>query len=164
MLIIFGGLPGTGKTTLARMLAGRLRATYLRIDSIEQAFRDSKIFTDSVEDAGYRVGYAVAEDNLLLGYTVVADSVNPEQITRDAWRAVATRARAKAVEIEVVCSDVAEHRRRVESRQSDIVGLSLPSWRAVSTREYEPWSRAHIVIDTAHQNLEQSAASLAGFF
>ena len=32
-----------------------------------------------------RIGYAVAEDNLRLGRTVVADSVNPVKLTRDAW-------------------------------------------------------------------------------
>lgn len=37
MLIIFGGLPGTGKTTIARELARQTGAMHLRIDSIEQA-------------------------------------------------------------------------------------------------------------------------------
>jgi predicted kinase len=37
ILIIFGGLPGTGKTTLAKALAHRLSAAYLRIDTVEQA-------------------------------------------------------------------------------------------------------------------------------
>jgi predicted kinase len=41
-LIVFGGLPGTGKTALARMLAVRLQAVYLRIDTIEQALRNAK--------------------------------------------------------------------------------------------------------------------------
>ena len=36
-LLIFGGLPGTGKSTIARLLAARLGAVWLRIDSIEQA-------------------------------------------------------------------------------------------------------------------------------
>lgn len=37
MLIAFGGLPGTGKTTVAQTLARKLAAVYLRIDSLEQA-------------------------------------------------------------------------------------------------------------------------------
>ena len=41
MLIIVGGLPGIGKTTIARELASQLGAIYVRIDSIEQAIRDS---------------------------------------------------------------------------------------------------------------------------
>ncbi|WP_225152486.1 AAA family ATPase [Bradyrhizobium sp. NBAIM08] len=40
-LIVFGGLPGTGKTTIARELTARLAATYLRIDAIEQPLRDA---------------------------------------------------------------------------------------------------------------------------
>ncbi|MFE5683837.1 AAA family ATPase [Streptomyces sp. NPDC056512] len=37
MLIVIGGLPGTGKSTLARLLAARIGAVHLRIDTIEQA-------------------------------------------------------------------------------------------------------------------------------
>ena len=44
-----------------------------------------------------------AEDNLRLACTVVADSVNPLPITREAWRAVAGRAGVPVLEIEVVC-------------------------------------------------------------
>jgi predicted kinase len=46
-LIIFGGLPGTGKTTLSRMLAERRGALYLRIDTIEQALRNSQALNGS---------------------------------------------------------------------------------------------------------------------
>ena len=90
-LIVFGGLPGTGKTTLARALARDLGATYLRIDEIEQAIRDSGLNSEEVGVSGYRVGYALAESNLRLGAAVVADSVNPLRITRLSWRSVAER-------------------------------------------------------------------------
>ena len=55
----------------------------------------------------------------------------------------------------MVCSDRHEHRRRVESRISDIPGLVLPTWQQVLDRQYEPWKNAH-VIDTAGRTLEDT--------
>jgi predicted kinase len=72
MLIIFGGLPATGKTTIAKELARQIGATYLRIDTIEQAIRDPTTMRQPITDEGYRVAYAVAEDNLRLGRTVIS--------------------------------------------------------------------------------------------
>lgn len=71
-----------------------------------------------VGPAGYVVGYALAEENLRQGLTVIAESVNPLTVTRDAWRETAVRAGVSAVEVKVVCSDRDEHRgvRAVEPR------------------------------------------------
>jgi len=156
VLIVFSGLPGVGKTVIARELARQIGAVYVRVDSIEQALRDSGAVRQSLDDAGYRVGYAVAEDNLRLGRTVVADCVNPLALTRDAWVGVARGASVSAIEIEVTCSDAEEHRRRVETRVSDLSGLKLPTWNEVVSREYHPWNREHIVVDTAGCSPEQS--------
>lgn len=147
-LVIFSGLPGTGKTTLARGLTKRIGAVYLRIDTIEQALRDAGASNDD-SPAGYLTGYAIARDNLDLGNTVVADSVNATHITRDAWRAVAEQSNALDIEIEVICSDQSVHRQRVESRSTDVVGLTKPNWHATITRTYDLWERSHIIIDTA---------------
>jgi predicted kinase len=158
MLIIFGGLPGTGKSTLASQLADRLDAVYLRIDSIEQAIRTSGILTGGTDlrDAGYTVCYGVAADNLVIGKTVIADSVNPLKITRDAYRSVAERIGVPFLEVEIVCSDRQQHRKRVEARQSDVVGLILPTWQQVLDRDYEAWDRPHLEVDTASMTVEQS--------
>jgi predicted kinase len=160
MLIILGGLPGSGKTTIARELARQIGAVHVRIDSIEQAIRDSGALSQAVNDAGYRVGYAVAEDNLRIGRTVIADSVNPLAVTRDAWVAVASRARVNAIEIEVTCSDAKEHRQRVETRTTDISGLRSPTWQEVVSRDYQSWNRERMVIDTAGQSVEQNVRVL----
>ena len=148
MLIVFAGLPGTGKSTLAAALARDMAAVYLRVDTIEQAIRDAG-WAGDIGPAGYLVGYALARSNLRLGRPVVADSVNPVAPTRDAWRAVAVQAGAAMAEIEIVCSDPAEHRRRVESRVVDVPGLALPSWQEVVEREYAPFDRDRLVLDTA---------------
>lgn len=160
MLIIFGGLPGSGKSTIARLLAERLKATHLRVDTIEQALRACGTLPDGVVTEGYAVAYRVAEDNLRAGGTVVADSVNPLPVTRDAWVAVAARAGVRAVEVEIVCSDAAQHRRRVETRVTDVPGLVLPTWDAVRRRDYQPWSRPRIILDTATETAAACTAAL----
>ena len=88
MLIIFGGLPGVGKTSIARELARQIGAMHIRVDSIEQAIRDRQPVVAPLDDIGYRVAYAIAQDNLRIARTVVADSVNPLPITpmRKSWR------------------------------------------------------------------------------
>ena len=71
-----------GKTAIATGLARETEAVHLRIDSIEQALRDCNVTISGPE--GYLVGYAIAEDILRLGRIVIADSVNPVEVTRTA--------------------------------------------------------------------------------
>ena len=133
---------------------------HLRIDTIEQTLKATGGVPGPMDDKGYRIAYAIAEDNLKLGLTVIADSVNPAAITRDAWRVVAERAGVTAVEVEVVCSDADEHRRRVETRVADIAGHKQPSWDDVLARDYETWGQADLVIDTAGTDVDDVVTRL----
>ena len=157
MLIVLGGLPGTGKTSVAREVARKIAAVFLRIDSIE---RPMSAAGWDVQGEGYRVAQAVAADNLRLGRTVIADCVNPWPLTRDEWRSVGERARVRVLEVELVCSDVVEHRHRVESRVADIAGHRDPTWQEVLDRDYQPWDREHLVIDTACMSVAESADAI----
>ena len=148
MLFIFSGLPGVGKSTVAREIAKRLKAVYVRADTIEQAMRDCMPDYE-VTIEGYEIAYAVAAENLALGLRVVADSVNPLNITRDAWRNTAISQGKEFMDIEGICSDATEHRGRVEQRVSDIPGLKLPTWDETVSRQYEPWTMKRLIIDTA---------------
>ena len=84
-----------------------------------------------------------------MGRDVVADCVNPWMLTRNAWRDTGLGADAQVFEIETVCSDPKEHRRRVETRVAEVPGLALPDWAAVMNRDYHPWDRDRLIIDTA---------------
>ena len=159
-LIIFGGLPATGKTTIARELARQIGAVHLRIDTIEQAIRDCGARGSSIEKAGYVVAYAIAEDNLRIGRTVIADSANtlrsPEM---PGWQSQSEPAcpesRSRSDVLMLQNTAVASKR---ESRT-----LSARSFRRGLTcyrREYHPWSRDHIVVDTHGVSVEKSVEQL----
>jgi predicted kinase len=149
MLIVLSGLPGAGKTTIAREFVASTRAAYLRIDAIEQSLLASGGPAAPVGVAGYLIAHELARSNLELGMTVLVDCVNPVTASRNGWRAIAAGASSRILEVEVICSDVAEHRRRVEDRSADIAGHVLPSWEDVCRHEYEPWTTPRLVIDTA---------------
>ena len=149
MLIVFGGLPGTGKSTIAKALAAKNAFAYVRIDEIENALSLHVEPKRKVGAEGYYVAFAVSLSNLRLGNTVVTDSVNPVSGSRDGWRQIAEQAGVPLLEVECVCSDAAEHRRRVETRATDVTGWTLPSWDEVRSREYEFWATGPFVIDTA---------------
>ena len=154
-LFVFAGLPGVGKSTLARLLAREVGAVYLRIDTIEDALAAPD--TPFEGPQGYLVAYRLAADNLALGHGVVADAVNPVAAARTAWRALASESNAALAEIEVVCSDTDEHRRRIESRRDRAL-----QWPHVLGRRYEPWDGPRIVVDTVGRSVEESYAALKG--
>lgn len=159
-LIVFGGLPGTGKTTISRKLAMRLKATYLRVDAIEQALRQGGL---TVGATGYAIANAIAVENLKLRRTIVADCVNPVLASRVGWRQTAAVTSARIIEFELVCSDPALHQRRAEDRVADIWGHELPSWEEIVNRNYEPWDGEHLVLDTAGASLDHLVEQVEKF-
>lgn len=163
ILYIFSGLPGSGKTTLSQNLCRHINAVHLRIDTIEQALRE--LCSIDVQGEGYRLAYRIAAENLRLSRDVIADSCNPISLTRSEWQDVAVNSEADFINIEVVCSDLEEHRQRVESRHSTVTGLVLPTWKDVTNREYHPWGTSNrIVIDTAGKTPDIALTELISSF
>jgi len=68
---------------------------------------------------------------------------------RDSFRDIALSSGVPFLEIEILCSDPEQHRARVGNRLSEIPGLNVPDWQAVMDRDYEPWNREHLQLDTA---------------
>lgn len=168
VLVVVGGLPATGKSTIGRAAARAAGAAYVRVDTIEQAmarFPDRDGSRAGVRQAvrwglGYAVAYEVAGDLLAQGLHVFAECVNPLRITRDSWLATAAKHGAQPVEVELVCSDPAEHERRATTRTVDIPDLTLPTWQQIQDRDYAPWHRDHVILDTAGTTTQQSTTRL----
>lgn len=139
MLIVFAGLPGTGKTTLARRIAAELPAALLRVDAIEAAIVRSGIAQHPLNEVGYLVMRDIAASNLAIGNDVLIDAVNSVTEARDIWVELAATQKVLLSTVEVVLADKEEHRRRVERREGDLVAGHVPTWAQVQAREYEPW-------------------------
>ncbi|WP_433578764.1 AAA family ATPase [Nocardia brasiliensis] len=155
-LVVFAGLPGSGKTTLARMIADEMGATFLRIDTIEAAIV-STLTPFEGNPVGYVAASWVAEDQLRGGRAVVIDACNNLEVARRGWAELAERAHVPLHWVEVICSDFAEHRRRVEARTPDWPGQGNPTWSQVQVRPWEPFTEPRTLID----NVGTTASALA---
>lgn len=160
MLVVLSGLPGTGKTTIGKLLAAKRSGTYVRVDEIEHALSCAAGIGEDIGPAGYCVAFAIAASNLKLGNLVIADSVNPVRESRQGWRDVARGAAVRFVEVEIVCSDEREHERRVMTRTTDIAGFTPPSWSSVKAHDYAPWISPRLVVDTALLSPEAALAQV----
>lgn len=158
VLIVFGGLPGTGKSTIAQALSAQLRAVHLVMDRIEAPLK-ARMGRD-IGPLGYNVAYQVATSNLDLGHVVIADCVNPISMTRNAWLSVAMGCQAAMVQVNVQCSDEHEHRRRVEKRLMAQPMQGLPDWTSVQARQMDEWPEADLTLDTHMLSPGESVASI----
>ena len=105
---------------------------------------------------GYQLSHMIASDNLKLGNNVVADSVNPWSLTRKAWNEVAHSNQANFVNIEVICSDQAEHKLRTDTRTQEIKNLKSPTWEEILNRDYHQWTEPRVLVDTAGRKISDS--------
>ncbi len=173
VLIAMAGLPGAGKSTIAEILGARLGATIVSVDPIESAILSAGIDSDQPTGlAAYLVAETMAEQVLLSGRSVIVDAVNAVEPARLQWRDLAARADVKLRIIEVVCSDQALHKARLEKRVRNLPELDETSWYAVeqSVEEYDEWrgpsaALPRVTVDTTAtlgENVETALAFLVG--
>ncbi|GAB3606890.1 AAA family ATPase [Conyzicola nivalis] len=143
MLIAMAGLPGTGKTAIAEAIGARLLKPVVSVDPIESAILRAGIDADQPTGlAAYLVAETLTETVMRAGHGAIIDAVNAVDPAREQWVNLAARSGETLRFIEVVCSDLALHRKRLEERERHLPHVVSPSWFAVeqSLDEYAEWS------------------------
>lgn len=120
LLVQMMGRPGSGKTTVARALAPRIGAVVLDKDFIKAAVLRSGVPAKQAGPAAYEVYFALAEEVLAQGYSVILDTPVYWPVVEQRWQELCQRAGVRRVIAECVLGD-AERVRRLAARQ----GLEL---------------------------------------
>lgn len=89
-LIIFSGLPGTGKSTLAEELGKHFTIPVFAKDWLEATLLRSELMPSNPEkplgSAGYQLLTTLAERQLMLGQSIILDSVASTGTIRSTWK------------------------------------------------------------------------------
>lgn len=157
-LLLVGGLPGTGKTTLAGALADRLGAVLLSSDRLRKELAgrtpgDSAaasyldgIYTPAHTERVYRELLNRAANLLAVGESVVLDASWTSAVHRAAARAVAGRTRSHLVELR--CDAPAElTSARLRTRTGSISDAD-PAIAVAMAARMDPWPEATAVPTT----------------
>ena len=152
-LIIFSGLPGTGKSTLAEVLAKDFGIPVFAKDWLEATLLRSGlnpvVESKPPRSVGYELLTVLAERQLRLGQSVILDSVAGSETIRSTWRQLSKQYDADWRVIECMCSDEIIHRIRLQDRKRNIPGWHELEWSEVERvkQYYLPWEGEHLVLD-----------------
>jgi len=148
MLIIVCGLPGTGKTTLAKRIADETKSFLLNTDIIRKKVIYDPDYTEREKEMIYNLLFEMAEKFLLTGKNVVLDGTFYKKELRERAKEIAKKTKNKFRIIEVVCSEEIVRKgmkeREMKKTPSD---ADFEIYKRIKEK-FESIGEKHLVLDT----------------
>lgn len=163
-LILFAGMPGSGKTTLARMVSRELRLPVFSKDRVQRVLRDHHLAAENTGD-GYYIILDMADEQLSLGVSVILDATFPLDHFRTVASEIAVRHNARFCAVYCHCSDDMVWQQRMEQRVQYVPGWRPVGWNDVLRMRayYQPWGENALVVDSLQppeSNFDQVLAAI----
>lgn len=172
-LVVVGGLPGSGKTTVARELAARIGGEHLASDVLRKELAGATpgarlpaavgkgIYRPALTALTYRELLLQAERHLRAGRSAVLDATFARAADRRHAAALARAAGGVFVAVECRCPTRVARERLAARSRPDYAGASDAGWEVYRAmrRVFEPWPQA-VRVDTIRP-LEECLAAIA---
>lgn len=164
MLILVTGLPGSGKSTVAKMLAGELDAVVLNSDTLRrELFPVSRDYSSRETQAVIRETERRTKELLQAGRVVILDALFTKQRPRDEYKNVAEELGAPFVVVLVTAPEEMT-KTRMDLRE-EVGDASEATFAYYLNRKphFEPVTGEHFVVenDGAAEALKSAVASIA---
>ena len=133
IFIVMRGFPGTGKSTIARLLAAALHASLIDRDIIRQTAVHVLGELPHVGQFSYELMFALAREQLSLGLSVVIDTPLTYRTTYEQCKGLAKAFQTPMLVVHCQCPPEVQ-KRRLEDRKGNVSAFQITSWD-----EWERW-------------------------
>ncbi len=150
MLILISGLPATGKSTIAKNLAKKIKASVIRTDVIRKELFKTPKYTREEKELVYNVTFLIAAYLLEGKRNVIIDGTFYKRHLRKRVYQIAEKTGCRMEIIECICPEYIIQRRmtRRNARKNAKSDADYKVYKKIK-KEYQPIKRQHIIIDTS---------------